>query len=172
MRKIAYSMGGPALFAGLAVLAFGGIGVETLIVYPNVFHNVPDSLAEASEFFDVVGPGDVLPPLGALTALAALVAVGTAWQVTAARGWLGAGLLTLLGGEYLFSVLYFWPRNEIMFDEGAAVHSVEFLRQTATEFETAHWFRLAISGITAALAVIGFLRAYREHVLLRRDVTA
>lgn len=170
MRKIAYSAVGPALFAGMAVLAFGGIGVETLIVYPNVFHDVPDSLAEASAFFDVVGPGDVLPPLGALTVFAALVAVGTAWRVTAARGWLGAGLLTLVGGEYLFSVLYFWPRNEIMFDEGAAVHSVEFLRKTATEFETAHWFRLAISGITAAFAVIGFLRAYREH--MRREVTA
>lgn len=170
MPQIAFSTAGPALFAGSAVLAFGGIGVETLIIYPNVFHDVPDSLAEASEFFEVTGPGDVLPPLGALTVLAALVALGTARRITAARNWLGAGLLTLLGGEFLFSVLYFWPRNEIMFDEGTAVHSVEFLRRTATEFETAHWFRLAMSAVTAALAVTGFLRAYREQV--QREVTA
>lgn len=170
MPQIAYSTAGPALFAGLAVLSFGGIGVETSIVYPNVFHDVPDSLAEASEFFAVVGPGDVLPPLGALTLLAALVAVGTAWRITAARRRLGAGLLTLLGGEFLFSVVYFWPRNEIMFDEGTAVHSVEFLRRTATEFETAHWVRLTVSGVTAVLAVTGFLRAYREQI--RREVAA
>ncbi len=170
MPHFPYSTAGPALFAGLAVLAFGGIAVETSIVYPNVFHDVPDSLAEASEFFDVVGPGDVLPPLGAFTVLAGLVAVATAWRITAARRWLVAGLLTLLGGEFLFSVLYFWPRNEIMFDEGTAVHSVEFLRRTATEFETAHWVRLAVSAVTALLAVTGFLRAYRQQV--RREVAA
>ncbi|WP_280399980.1 DUF1772 domain-containing protein [Nocardia carnea] len=170
MPQISGSTAGPALFAGLAVLAFGGIGVETLIIYPNVFHDVPDSLAGATEFFEVTGPGDVLPPLGALTVVAALVAVGTARRISAARNRLAAGLVTLLAGEFLFSALYFWPRNEIMFGEGTAVHSVDFLRRTATEFETAHWFRLGASAVTAILAVTGFLRAYREQV--RMEVAA
>ncbi|MGW5753230.1 DUF1772 domain-containing protein [Nocardia rhamnosiphila] len=164
MPQIKLSSAGPGGYACLAILAFGGIGVETLIIYPNVFRDVPATLAETSAFFDVVGPGDVLPPLGGLTVLAAFVAVITGWRVAGARRWLAASLLTLIGGEFLLSILYFWPRNEIMFDEGAAVHSVEFLRQTATEFVTAHWVRLAMSAATALLAVTGFLRAYREQI--------
>src|SRR3712207_6959188 len=37
------------------------------------------------------------------------------------------------------SILYFWPRNEIMFVEGLEDHSAEYLKQVAHEFETWHW---------------------------------
>ena len=39
--------------------------------------------------------------------------------------------MVFIACEFLFSVLFFWPRNEIMFVEGTAVHSAEALRQTA-----------------------------------------
>jgi hypothetical protein len=59
---------------------------------------------------------------------------------------------------------FFWPRNEIMFIEGTAVHSAEFLRQVAWEFQTLHWARVAFNVAASASIFVGFMRFYR-HVL-------
>ncbi|MBF6209505.1 DUF1772 domain-containing protein [Nocardia puris] len=166
MRRQWFSLGVPGLYVWIAMVAFGGIAVETIVIYPNVFHDVPASLAEASAFFEITGPADFFPPMGAATVLAAVVSTVLVWR-TPARWWVAGSLGTLVLGEFLFSVLYFWPRNEIMFDEGAAVHSTETLRRTATEFETGHWGRLAMSAVTATLAFLGFLRLYRDRVGVR-----
>ena len=67
--------------------------------------------------------------------------------------------------EGLASMLYFWPRNEIMFLEGAEVHSAEYLEQVAREFETWHWrSRLGFSALAAASIFVGFLRVYRHRL--------
>lgn len=145
----------------IAVVAFGGILAETIIIYPNVFHDVPASLATSMEFMVAAGPADFFPPMGALTVLAAVVAL---LVLRPARKWVSASLISLLVGEFLFSAVYFWPRNDVMFEEGAAVHSAEVLRQTAWEFETGHWVRLAMSLLTAVLAFAAFVR-YQEHRL-------
>jgi hypothetical protein len=148
----------------IALVAFGGIAVETIVIYPNVFHDVPASLGASVEFFAVTGPADFFPPMGAVTVLAAVVSLLLLWRVPAARWRVAASLASLLLGEFLFSAVYFWPRNDIMFEEGAAVHSAEFLRRTAFEFETGHWFRLGMSAVTALLAFTGFQRFYRYRV--------
>ncbi|XVV00898.1 DUF1772 domain-containing protein [Actinosynnema sp. CA-248983] len=148
-------------YAWIAIVAFGGIAVETIVIYPNVFHDAPASLAESVEFFAVTGPADFFPVMGLVTAVAAAATVVALWRVGQARWWVAASLGTLAVGEWLFSALYFWPRNTIMFDEGIAEHTAEFLQQTANEFETGHWFRLGMSGVTAVLAFIGFLRYHR-----------
>lgn len=153
-----------AAYVWLAMVAFGGIAVETIVIYPNVFHDVPRSLAGASEFFGVTGPADFFPPMGAATLIAAVVTLLLVRKVPAARWWIAASLASLALGEFLFSVLYFWPRNEIMFDEGTAVHTVELLRRTAVEFEVGHWFRLGMSAVTATLAFAGLLRLHRSRI--------
>ncbi|MBB3663055.1 hypothetical protein FB384_001959 [Prauserella sediminis] len=153
-----------AVYVWLAMVAFGGIAVETIVIYPNVFHDVPRSLTEASEFFDVTGPADFFPPMGAATLIVAVVTLLLVRKVRAARWWIAASLASLALGEFLFSVLYFWPRNEIMFDEGAAMHTAELLRSTAVEFEVGHWFRLGMSAVTATLAFVGLQRLHRDRI--------
>lgn len=159
------TLGIPAVYAWIAAVAFSAIAVETIIIYPNVFHDVPASLGEASAFFEVTGPADFFRPLGAATIVAAVASTVLVWRVRAARWWIVGSLLTLIFGEFLFSALYFWPRNEMMFTEGAAVHSSEVLRRAATEFETGHRGRLAMSAVTAGAAFVGFLRVYRDRLV-------
>jgi hypothetical protein len=55
------------------------------------------------------------------------------------------------------SILFLWPRNQIMFVEGLDLHTAEALRRTAEEFVTMHWLRLALN---AASAVFGFIALY------------
>ncbi|GAA4910702.1 uncharacterized protein DUF1772 [Stackebrandtia albiflava] len=154
----------PAVFTWVAMLGFGGIAVETIVIYPNVFHDAPASLTLATEFFSVTGPADFFPPMGAATIVACLVALVAAWRVAPARYWLLAALGSLVVGEFLFSMVYFWPRNDIMFEEGIAVHTAAFLQATADEFQTGHWFRLAMSGFTATAGFVAALKAHRRLV--------
>lgn len=145
-------------YSWITIIAFGGILTETVILYPNVFHDPPASLDLTVEFLSETGPSDLFPPLGALTVALAVAAVFVLRRNKKARLWAGASLISLIFGEFAFSALYFWPRNTIMFDEGPAVHSTEVLRQTAVEFETGHWVRLAMSAVTAVLAFVALYK--------------
>jgi hypothetical protein len=69
------------------------------------------------------------------------------------------------------SVLYFWPRNEIMFVEGPEAHSAEYLRRVAREFEAWHWrSRVGFNALAAASAFAGFLGLYRHRLLSRHSL--
>ena len=70
--------------------------------------------------------------------------------------------------ERASSMIFFWPRNTIMFVEGASVHSVEVLRQTAREFQMWHWSRLVFNAASAAFVFVGFMKLYRHKVLLQQ----
>ena len=146
------------------MILLGSILLETLMVYPNIFHDAPRSLETALAFMAVSGPSDFFPPLGFLSWLTGAGSLVLGWRVRPARYWI-LGSLVMIVGEGLFSMAFFWPRNEIMFVEGPAVHSAAFLRQTAEEFQRLHWARLAFNAAAAAAAFAGFMTFYRHQVL-------
>ena len=149
-------------FAWIATFALGGLVIETLLLYPNIFADVPRSLVDALDFMAVTAPSDVLPPLGALTVITAVAAVALTLRLRAVRLWTLGAAASLLVGEFLFSAVWFWPRNEIMFIEGPAVHDAAYLQQVAAEFQAGHWVRVAMAVVTAVLAFGGMLRMQRR----------
>jgi uncharacterized membrane protein len=134
------------------------------MLYPNVFHDPPASLVLTREFLVAGGPSDFFPPLGLAIMAAGVVAIGLTWRQPHVRWWLVAAGVVYVCCELLFSVWFFWPRNEIMFVDPPGTHSPEYLRQVAAEFEVAHWVRLIGGGAAAALAGTAFLRRYREMI--------
>lgn len=62
-------------------------------------------------------------------------------------------MMILLG---VISMVFEWPRNEIMFIEGSSIHSISFLQQTAREFLVINWIRVALNTFGAVLVFIGF----------------
>ena len=145
------------------MILLGSIVLETFMVYPNIFHDVPRSLETAMEFMVIRGPGDFFPTLGLLSWLTGIGALILGWHVKSARYWI-LGSLIMIVCEGLFSMAFFWPRNTIMFEEGTAVHSVAYVKQTAQEFQTGHWLRVAMSAAASALSFIGFLKFYRHGI--------
>jgi hypothetical protein len=145
------------------MILLGAIVMETFMVYPNVFHDPPRSLELGLEFMSVRAPSDFFPPLGFLSWVTGAGALILGWRVRSARYWIVFSVLMIVC-EGLFSMAYFWPRNEIMFIEGTAVHSAEFLRQVAREFQTLHWARVAFNVAATASIFVGFMRFYR-HML-------
>ncbi|ODQ87771.1 hypothetical protein BHQ18_22190 [Mycolicibacterium flavescens] len=157
-------------FAAVATFVFGTLLSETLLLYPNIFADVPDSLALTMEFMAVIAPGDVLPPLGAASLLTGVAAVALTVRRAAVRWWEIAAVASLLFGQFIFSAAFFWPRNQIMFVEGAAVHDPAYLQQVAAEFQTGHWVRVGAGAVAATLAFVAMLRMHREAIAASREL--
>lgn len=147
------------------LILLGAIVLETFMIYPNVFSDPPASLGLAMDFLAVTGPSDFFPPLGFLSWVLGAAALVLCLRHRDARRWLVLSLVMILA-EGLASILYFWPRNEIMFVEGLAVHGAEYLTQVARDFETWHWrSRMGFNTVAAVAAFAGFLAVYRSRVL-------
>ncbi|MEV4417738.1 DUF1772 domain-containing protein [Catellatospora sp. NPDC049609] len=144
-----------------AMMSFGGVAAETVMLYPNIFRDPPASLELAREFIVAGGPSDYFPPLGASVVVCSLAATVLTWRHRRLRWWIAAATLTFLACEFLFSAVFFWPRNEIMFVDPVGTHSDEYLRQVAAEFVAGHWVRLAGGAVTAVLVFTALLRWVR-----------
>ncbi|WP_327002574.1 DUF1772 domain-containing protein [Dactylosporangium sp. NBC_01737] len=145
-----------------AMLSFGGVAAETVMLYPNIFGDAPASLERAREFMVAAGPSDYFPPLGATVVLSSLAAVLLTWRDPRLRWWITGAAGVFIACEFAFSAVFFWPRNEIMFVDPVGTHSPEHLRQVAEEFVAGHWVRLAGGAVTAALAFTALLRFTRD----------
>ena len=149
------------------MVLFGAIVMETFMVYPNVFADPPASLELAMDFMAVSGPSDFFPPLGFLSWVLGAGALAFSWPVKSARPWIAFSLLMIVC-EGVASMLFFWPRNEILFVEGLDEHSAEYLKQVAREFETWHWrSRMGFNALAAVGAFVGLMRLHRQRILSR-----
>lgn len=157
------------MYAWMLVFFFGALISKTFTYYPNVFYDVPRSLDIASGFAVRVGPGDFFPPIGLLTMFLAITSLILVWPWAVVRYLILVSLLMFIG-EFLFSVLFFWPRNTIMFVEGTDVHSASYLKQTARQFVVGHWLRVIISAIVSVVGFVGFAKFYRFKI--KSSVTA
>ena len=160
-QKIAFAL--TLTYLWVLMILLGAILFDTLVLYPNIFHNVPRSLETAMEFMVIRGPGDFFQRLGPLSWLTGIVSLILCWHEQTARYWIMGSVIVMLC-DGLVSMAFFWPRNTMMFTEGAAVHSAAFLQQTAREFQTGHWLRVAMSAAASALSFVGFLKFYRRMV--------
>jgi len=144
-----------------AMLSFGGVAAETVILYPNIFDDAPASLERARDFLVVSGPSDYYPPLGAATVLAGLAATVLTWRDPRSRWWVAVAFAVFVLCEFVFSALFFWPRNEILFVDPLGAHTPEELRRVAAEFVAGHWVRLVGGAVTSALAFVALWRRLR-----------
>ncbi|MBM7551978.1 hypothetical protein [Thalassobacillus pellis] len=150
-------------------IMLGSILLDTFMVYPNIFHDIPQSFKTAMAFMEVASPHTYFPPLGMASILTGILALILAWKVKPARYWILWSMVMIIF-EGATSILFEWPRNEIMFIEGTTVHSIEFLKQTAQEFLVIHGFRVAYNVIGSVLIFIGFLKFYEQLILKKKEI--
>jgi uncharacterized membrane protein len=152
------------VYLWVMMITLGSIVMETFLIYPNVFHDPPRSLEVALAFMRVRAPSDFFPPLGFASWVTGVGAIAAGWPTRTARYWIAASVAMIVC-EGLFSMVFFWPRNTIMFVEGPAVHGAEVLRETARQFQSLHWGRVALNAASAVFIFVGFLKFYRAQVL-------
>ena len=151
----------------VVMLLLGGIAQETFMIYPNIFADPPASIELAERFFATHPPSEYFRPTGLACWLTGAATVVLGWTARSSRWWV-LGSVAMIGAEGVWSMLFAWPRNTILF-EGVAVHPVEVIVQTAQEFQNLHWARVVFNTAAAVLAFVGFLRLYRDHRLARAD---
>jgi len=71
---------------------------------------------------------------------------------------LATSILLLITFEFLFSVLYFWELNTILFIEGRTKHSIEYLEKAASNFQFWHWIRFGTTGVAAVLSIFALIK--------------
>lgn len=147
------------LYCWTQALVTGALLFDTFVLYPNVFGDVPRSLSAAMEFLDHASPASFLPGMGALSLVTALGALWVWRQHRWAFVCFLASFLLVVAFDFAASVLYFWPRNTIMFTEGLQVHAPETLITAAREFRAMHWVRVGASIIASFSAMAGLVVA-------------
>jgi hypothetical protein len=150
-----------SFFAWAIAIFFGAVVFNTVVLYPNIFRHVPQSLELTMEFLQVRGPHHFFPPFGAMLILVNLVLVALWWRTRQVRNLLAVGVLLIIVFEFIFSVTFFWDKNTIMFIEGQRVHSIGFLESTAESFQRWHWLRVITTGTASALIFIAHMRSLR-----------
>lgn len=163
------------VLVGASTVSFGGVLAETAMLYPNIFRDPPASLELTREFMVAGSPSDFFPPLGLATIVAGVLASVLTRRTPGVRWWIIGATVVFACCEFLFSAVYFWPRNTVMFVDPVGTHPAEYLRTVAAEFEAGHRVRVVGGGLTAGLASAGFLRWHRELVAPRStpgDATA
>ncbi|WP_280341423.1 hypothetical protein [Nocardia neocaledoniensis] len=170
MRKLTTSLTASAVYAVLATFVFCTMVAETVFLYPNYFHDIPNSLVVGEEFTVAVSVGSVMRPLGMVLTLSAIVATAASLWSRTARGWTAASLAAFVPGMFLLSPLYLWERWTILFDDRER-YTIEELERTVREIEIAHSIRIVMGALTAVFAVIAALRTYRRRILLDAELT-
>jgi hypothetical protein len=145
------------------MILLGAIVLETFMVYPNIFQDPPGPLKSAWSSCPSE-PRAIFPSprLSLLDNWHRSPDLGLAREVGPLLDpvQLGHDCVRRPG----FDGVFLAP-EEIMFIEGSAVHSAEFLRQTAQEFQTLHWSRLAFNAVASVSIFVGFLKFYRHGIL-------
>lgn len=159
MKRI-LSMGSVVSHLWVQWIILGSMLLNTFMVYPNIFHDIPNSLDTAMDFMKVASPHTYFPPLGFASWVTGVLAILFSWRYKNARVLIIVSVLMMFA-EGAASVIWEWPRNEIMFIEGSAIHSAEVLQQTYNEFILVHWFRVLCNIAGSILIFFGFLRVYR-----------
>ncbi len=145
-------------------ILFGAIVFNTIVFYPNIFHNIPNSLELTMQFLKVRGPHHFFPPFGASVILSNLIALFFWWKFRAVRNLLLISLILLIVFEFIFSVTFFWDKNIILFVEGKQVHSQTYLQDVADSFQLWHWVRVCTSGI-ASLCALAALQVKNSGII-------
>jgi uncharacterized membrane protein len=150
-------------------IMLGSMLVNTFMLYPNIFYDVPKSLETAMEFMAVASPHTYFPPIGMASIITGILALILGWKVKSARLWIFWSMIMIVI-EGAISIVFEWPRNEIMFIEGTDVHSIAFLKETAKEFVLIHSIRVVTNIVGSILIFIGFMKYYKSDLIQKNKM--
>lgn len=145
-RSLRRRLGGALLTIATctAAMVLGANVYQTIVEVPNWAASPPSSVAAFRPCFAESHPGYFFQVLVPTTILALVVSTILGWRGLAIRDrWLLAALAGLVAAE-VFTAVYFFPRNEILFFGPLGGASPELVAETASEWENAHYLRMAM----------------------------
>lgn len=139
-----------------ATMVLGANVYQEVVEVPNWSHDVPRTIADFRACVRTSHPGfffQVLVPLTMLSLVGA--SVGSRGRPRHQTRWVLGALAGVVAAE-IFTVAYFFPRNEILFFGDLSAHAPDVIAQAATEWARAHLLRMAmlLTGVACAMRAL------------------
>ncbi|MCA1622924.1 MAG: DUF1772 domain-containing protein [Acidobacteria bacterium] len=137
-------------------LWFGGLMYEMVVILPLWSSSLPESVMEwnARPQF-VVNPTRFFAPVAVTTVLSSLLGLILGWKSGNRRIWLFLSAICAIV-TLAFTLIYFFPKNEVLFRNQFAGLSGEEVSIIARSWITANWVRVCIMAV-------GFFAALRAY---------
>jgi len=136
-------------------LWFGGLMYEMVVILPLWSSSLPESVIEwNSRPQFIVNPTRFFAPVAVTTILSSLAGLISGWNLSNRRLWLILSAVCAMA-TLAFTIVYFFPKNEVLFRNQFAGLSGEEITAIANGWITANWIRVCIMavGFFAALRV-------------------
>lgn len=151
------------LFAHIAIMfmLLGAAVLDTFVLFPNWFHNIPDSLVVAKQFNGFRNNGAFFVPMLLIEILSGVIFLVAAWKLEPARIWVLVEVVFFIA-ILLLNLGFIYPRLMTVIGEGSETRALEVLQQASQELQVLIQVRLAMGLIGAAFAVFGMWRFYEN----------
>jgi len=121
-------------------------------------HDIPNSLIAARNYMSVANAGTFFRTVSPASQVIALLALIICWPAGKfVRICCAIALVLAVSGD-LLTFAYFFPRNDIMFNQQPMTSDVELLKRTWSEWSFMNWPR---SGILVVQVVVDYLALMR-----------
>lgn len=143
-------------------LWFGGLMYEMVVIFPLWSFALPKSIIQwNSRPQFVINPPRYFAPAALTCVLSSLGAFIAAWKV--GKNWLwhlisAASAITALG----FTLIYFFPKNEVLFRNQHSGLSGEEITATANAWIAGNWIRVVVLAIGFLAALSALSAAARQ----------
>ncbi|WBV58840.1 DUF1772 domain-containing protein [Chryseobacterium daecheongense] len=132
---------------------------NSIVDAPNWGRNIPDSLETAKNYFQQKTPADffkITGPLHHLIGLAVIIFLWNPYPQT--RGYIISAFILFVLAD-VFTVLYFFPRNDILFGQKPVDPKIAL--QTWKEWSHMNWIRSLILLSGVVISCISLYKIYR-----------
>ena len=135
------------------MILFASISIACGLLFVNVYtslidakswgSDIPNSIATAREYYKTVNPGDFFRIFSPANQVLALVVLILFWKFSPpVRLYLGIAVVMYVVGD-VFTFLYFYPRNDIMF-KTSQLTDISLLTKTWAQWNGMNWVRSVV----------------------------
>jgi hypothetical protein len=121
--------------------------------------NIPDSVATARQYAKDFNAGTFFKLISPLSQILSVLALILFWKYSPIRLYLALVLASSVFSE-IFTVLYFYPRNDIIFRTGA-LSDTEMISKALKEWNTMNWLRSLCMLIGVVFSLFALRECYR-----------
>ena len=140
----------------------GGLMYEMIVIMPLWSANLPNSVVEWNSRPDfVMNPTRFYVPIVITLILSSLLATILAWKSSNKRLWLILSTVCAIT-VFVFTLIYFFPKNEILFRNQNAGLSGEEITAIANAWIRGNWIRVG-------MMIVGFFAALKAFSLPKSD---
>lgn len=121
--------------------------------------DIPKSIESVRAYYKSVSPGDYYRTISPIVQLVCLLAVIFYWKHSKQVRWLLLSALTIYLIGDILTFVYFYPRNEFMFQTGN-INDINGMQKAVSEWKNMNWVRSFLVFVSIGLYCLSLNKTY------------